>query len=876
MDNEIIFKSQLKKICYLTGAHWLTWLIRTPDGWDIYFQFSLTKAQTIELKNYFLQPNINTWLAGALSGGHIRSKKTMAWKEKLGSQEIYAFPISNHQSILLVGANKLSEEERGFYRIITTIYQSYSSSEQLDQPISKSIPETQQHYSDYIRKGSQFFQTFTKIIGLSDLTEISRLSIQFISEKNNFEFISVALLDKKEDYLVTIISNGRLAGLINTKAPISATTGFSGKVMQDGKILFSNGTSQDDLYKFDQSLNQGSVVYIPLLQDKKVFGILTCRRSTIDEFPDDEIEILTNFTEALASVLSHVRKTQQNSIRIKNLEASRELSLDISVDLRWDEVVKRLIHHARELTGARGALLGLVDEKDGSIEIVVYDGPAEWRNYTGAHISPTVGLAGYAVTTKKPLIIENYNAWPDRFADLEADNLAAVPLLFKDQVIGVIVIGDDRPEKIFTHEDIKVLEMVAPQVALSVHNAKIYKTLETVVKKLQAYKETALDITSNLDSKILFYRLLQRVREFVDARGVYLGLVNNDRTAVDIVYEESPWKDPNIVHVEIPRGVNGWVVAHEQPIIVPDYNNWENRYQNMPYTAAAGVPLIYKDQVIGVIAVADDRPERKFNNEDIQLLELVAPQMAISVHNAQIYEALQESHAKLEASQQALIKTEKIATVGRLTASMAHEINNPLQSVQNCIHLARRHELSDKERNQYLELADQEMDRLKATVSRVLDMYRPASADRKLTDVNQLINRVILLIEEQSKEKRVKIHLDLSSNLPKAYVVSDQIHQVFLNMFLNSLQVMPDGGDLYIKTKIADHGIQITIEDTGPGIPADKRDKIFQPFESSKKDGTGLGLTISYGIMTAHGGQLNIVKGRGRGACFEIIIPTGD
>ena len=214
-----------------------------------------------------------------------------------------------------------------------------------------------------------------------------------------------------------------------------------------------------------------------------------------------------------------------------------------------------------------------------------------------------------------------------------------------------------------------------------------------------------------------------------------------------------------------------------------------------------------------------------------------------------------------------------MSAVGRLTASIAHEVNNPLQSVRNCLHLAGREELSGEEQENYRKLAEDELDRLMSTVQRMLDFYRPGALDRKPTDISDLIERVLALLEKQLSNNNIIVKKHIAKNLPPVNVVNNQIQQVFFNLILNSMEAMSEGGDLEISAKKEKDNIEISFRDNGPGVPTDLRENIFEPFMSSREDGTGLGLSVSYGILTAHGGSLELESDDGEGACFKVVIP---
>lgn len=282
------------------------------------------------------------------------------------------------------------------------------------------------------------------------------------------------------------------------------------------------------------------------------------------------------------------------------------------------------------------------------------------------------------------------------------------------------------------------------------------------------------------------------------------------------------------------------------------------------------------DKESGAVLLAARRNgEDVFRESDLEIFAILARQASVALENARLHEELRAYIRQVEDSQRALIQAEKMAIAGRLTASIAHEINNPLQSVQNCLHLTGREELSPEDRQNYLSMARNELERLMNTVQRMLDYYRPGALDRKPVDLNALIQRVLMFLERQIDDHSVTVHTRCAPQLPPVMAVGDQIQQVLLNLILNSLAFMPDGGKLFIETARQNNRVEVMVEDTGPGVPPDERDQIFEPFVSSKEGGTGLGLAVSYGIIAAHGGSLDLIPGRGRGACFRISLPCG-
>ncbi len=280
--------------------------------------------------------------------------------------------------------------------------------------------------------------------------------------------------------------------------------------------------------------------------------------------------------------------------------------------------------------------------------------------------------------------------------------------------------------------------------------------------------------------------------------------------------------------------------------------------------------------VRGVLFAARDAGIPPFRGVDLEMFLVLARQALVALENARLYADLRSYVKRVEDSQEALLRAEKMAAAGRLTASIAHEVNNPLQSVQNCLHIAGREDAPPEKRKEYFDLAREELERLMKTVQRMLDFYRPGAAKMTGVDVLELLRHVLSLTSQQLGQRHIEVIAELPDSLPEISAVNSQIQQIFFNLILNAFDAMPGGGTLTIQARAVDNGVEMLFEDSGPGIPEELRNNIFEPFFSTKGGGTGLGLTVSYNIVTSHGGALDIVDGRGGGACFRLFLPMGD
>jgi two-component system NtrC family sensor kinase len=305
----------------------------------------------------------------------------------------------------------------------------------------------------------------------------------------------------------------------------------------------------------------------------------------------------------------------------------------------------------------------------------------------------------------------------------------------------------------------------------------------------------------------------------------------------------------------------------------PLFSTMMDRSTGLVTRSVLCVPVVVKGRAIGAIE-AINKIGGPFTNDDLETLSFLAASVGVAVENARLYGELAQSKRDLELSQAQLIQAEKLAATGRLAASMAHEINNPLQAIHNCLHLVLNRPLTDEKKQNYLNMAQEEVERLSAIVVRTLDFYRPSKGRVTRTQVNDLVESVLALAGKKLQHGHVQVHRRLAADLPPLLAVADQLTQVLLNLVINAAEAMPQGGELTITTARVDNWIDVSFNDTGPGISSEEASKIFEPFYTTKATGTGLGLAISYGIIERHGGRITVTSEPGHGATFTVQLPV--
>jgi len=290
--------------------------------------------------------------------------------------------------------------------------------------------------------------------------------------------------------------------------------------------------------------------------------------------------------------------------------------------------------------------------------------------------------------------------------------------------------------------------------------------------------------------------------------------------------------------------------------------------ESIPMTFSGSTIRNPDGEIVGAVAVAKDLR---------QIKSLLVKAAEAEAEHAKATE-LGEAYAELQQLQAQLIQAEKMASVGKLAAGVAHEINNPLAGILLYGSLVLEDLPPDAPIRKNIEKMMKQTTRCKDIVKGLLDFARQAEPKIELHDINKLVEETLSLIQSQSLFHNIRVNKTLSRLLPHIAVDGAQIQQVFMNIILNAADAMEEHGDLNIETSLTDDGRFVTIRfsDTGCGIPAAILDKIFEPFFTTKSvgNGTGLGLAICYGIVQRHGGTIDVRSEVGSGATFIVKLLT--
>ena len=435
-------------------------------------------------------------------------------------------------------------------------------------------------------------------------------------------------------------------------------------------------------------------------------------------------------------------------------------------------------------------------------------------------------------------------------------------------------------------------------------NEKLYKKYNEVnylndelkqkVNQLQAIHNTGKAILSVLDLDQLLAIIMNTLSNICKVDRSIIMLIDKQEEYLVYLYGIGISEDTreNIKDYRIPLDrVNNILVrvinkGHSE--YINDVKNSNLKKENellkkADSSAVYVVPLTTGSRVIGVIA-ADAVKGNEISRETRETLEVFAPQIAIAIANAALYQELQEQMEELKQSQALLSRADKLSYLGNMAARLAHEIKNPMLAIQTFIRMVPEN-LHDKEfMGAYYNIALEETNRVNDLIMELLDLVKTKETKFELYDIHDLINKMVLLVSPQSKEKDIEIKTRFDSNIREILIDSEKMKQVILNILVNGIEAVPERGLIEIITR-RHNGSQnsdkviVEIKDNGKGIPADMINHIFDPYFTTKHksdlhSGTGLGLFVSHKNIEEHGGCIEVKKRIGKGTSFILTLPV--
>lgn len=538
------------------------------------------------------------------------------------------------------------------------------------------------------------------------------------------------------------------------------------------------------------------------------------------------------------------------------------------------DAFKRIIEEIQILFQPKSASISLISPNSGLLEIEYALGyPTDTKDlslHIGKGITGRVAFNGVAT-------ISNDVEQDSRYVKL-IDGIRskmAVPLFSEGQIAGVIDVDSDKVAN-FTARDLKRLEAVADESITSLQSVWKQRQLITQSDQLKALISVGQKVVSNLELQGLWESITEAALDLTKSRMVTLQLYDETKEQVTMQAIKPPYQEflSKVETLRLEESMNAAAIRTKRQvefpnITTPDYLDLKDAPQRDDVVSCLSTPMIYEDRVIGIINIFT-RTRHRFPNDEKRLLQAFASLSAAAAQNANLY-------ARVFNSEDLLRKSERLTTLGLLSAEIAHEIRNPLTVIKLLFgSLGLQYDEADP-RNKDTQIIIEKINQLEEIVSKVLSFGKAPEDLHTVWSIDELIQDTLLLVRLKMQQHRIVLNHKKTNAPIMVNASKGQLQQVFLNLIINAAEAMPNGGTLTIYSIVEEspdeERIAVYFTDTGSGIPENIQEKIFESFLTDKPEGTGLGLSIVKRIMRTHHGDISVANSSSLGTTLRIEMP---
>lgn len=855
---------QLKEVSQLTRVLWSALVEREGGVWSIRMTYRLSKKKQATLTGFLAQDSVDTWLAGGLRGGNSRSA-TLPADANLGVARVYAYPIQALSQVVLVGASQQSATSQKIWRLFTGMAQAPQPNATAEALFPNFQTELQYDMPRALDRALMSFVNKSSMQG-AWLAVRRGESFEILAQWNDPRDLGTS---------ISIESSSLLRHMNRTLSEVSAQRGQP---------------EWDELPQLIRKPDTKYWICLPLIIGQRLIGTVALWSDS--KFSTQEWQRLRELAKRASPSIEVIITFSELASHLRRLAMLNEFALTISSAQNLDQIARRVF--------------GLLTRSFGTELISLYlpsvDGRLlrEFSNRDGKFNAQSSVLSGHEILTflKGGRTLRLSDSQPgSKLIHTGARSGLMVPLKYRGQTIGILSLESTRPEAFGLYDE-HLMVVIASHLAGLVEYSRLREEAEARARNLGLIHEVVQQVIGLSDKREVAQITADLLAQYFayELAGVVLvdgnlkpSIIGFGGTKAGVV--QAALGDVGLSPID---GITGHVLSTGESVFANDVSQ-HNLYKPLSgWNAGSEMCVALKDgdRVLGFVDVESSR-SNAFTNNDLLAMESLAGVLAAVVSNADQYQRQQEIVRQLRAAQvelrarmvtqqeteSRLVQAAKLAAVGEMAAGIAHELNNPLTTVTGFAELVLEEMPREALHKEDMELILREATRARDVVRRLLDFARQGERTRAKADLNEVVNDVLTLMRHFIHTSGVQLDTQLSNELSWVSIDTNQMKQVVLNLVHNSLQAMPSGGRLEVCTsmqiKDGRNWATISIKDNGIGIEPRNLERIFEPFFTTKGDrgGTGLGLSVTYGIVTDHGGTIEVVSHPDEGSTFTVWLP---
>ncbi len=678
--------------------------------------------------------------------------------------------------------------------------------------------------------------------------------------------------------------------------------GLVGRVAATGEAMWATAPQTEDGEASIPGIESpGSQLCVPVRSGERVTGVIDVRSQRFNAFNETDVHLLSVVAGQMARALESARLYAAERRRNEEMLALLDVAEAISSSFDLNDMLNTAAKRTAEVSRVDMCIVLLLDADEVHFQLAGR-ALAAGSEYTLDWIAFNSILQDFdfsdtprmmeILTVGQPRVVSAGELagplWQFFTNTTPLNVLLLVPLRVADRSLGLMILGNFRSHEDFDARQVSLTAAIGRQLAVAVDALQLREVETERTGYLGVLYQVSRSVSATLDPDAV---LTSVVREIVIRFPYSLASVLIvDQTNGELEQRAAAGLSSHLIPVGYRHPINAGLIGHVartgQTYVT---NNVEtDPYFSRTYATDTGaelvVPLKREGRVIGVLNL--EKPEGgRFLESEIMAMETLAGQVASALENAYLYartrqtvQELSESIEQLKQTQMQLVQSAKLAAVGQLAAGVAHEINNPLTTISGFSELILGELPTESPLRNDLTMIRRESQRARDVVRRLLDFARQSGPHSEPADLNDVVRETVILMKNAAITKSVNVLELYAADLPWVRMDVNQIKQVVLNLLNNAVQAMPRGGTLTVATERYDleaPGVRLRLADTGVGIPRENLDRIFEPFFTTKPpgEGTGLGLALSYSIVSDHGGKIEVNSVVNKGTTFVVWLP---
>jgi GAF domain-containing protein/ActR/RegA family two-component response regulator len=663
-----------------------------------------------------------------------------------------------------------------------------------------------------------------------------------------------------------------------------------------GRAAWSSDVLHDPRFdtEWTAALPEHSVLFVPTMaHGAAVGGLFLVWWRTGRVFTPAEIRLVEGVAAQVGLAMENAELTRRTQVKLAETETLLSASRAVSSTLDMQGVVRHFLRSVAQTIGADCVGSWIVQE----------DG--EWLEPLAGYRIPPEQLDGFrevrisllkhafyaeAARTGRPVYTTdagNDSRIPAAIRERGPHRTQLfVPVVVKDRMIAGFAAVWWEQAREFTEGELALMEALANQAGVALENARLFAENRRRVEELSVLHDLSRAVTGQLDRAALIEALRSHLARVLAAENMVVILKDEERGDLEVTLRVVGGAEDTAPPRRFPTHACGLVTVvlqHNAPVRTDDYAASCAQHGVEPVTTSAGLrywlgaPMIAGERALGVIAVRGG--DRAFTDADERLLMNIAHLAALAMSSARLYEERTRALGELSAAQDQLVRTEKLRALGEMASGVAHDFNNLLAAILGRAQLLLRR-VKEPQPRQWLQVIERSALDGAQTVKRLQDFTRIRRDEPMVAlALSDIVRDALEMTQSRWQEEPLSrgVTIEVRTTLPAVPpILGDgaELREVFTNLILNAVDAMPEGGTLSLATAVVDNQVVASVGDTGVGIPEAVRDNIFDPFFTTKGPrGTGLGLSVSYGIVSRHGGMISVDSVEGVGTTFRLTFP---